>query len=226
MSVLYIYAIATETPEHLGAGMKRERLRVVSFRKLAMIVGDLPASPAMTPEHLRTHDAVVKRLAALCGALLPARFGTVSSDEAALRSQLRSRSRELSAALALVGGCVQMTLRVFGTAAAPIRAKAPKRPAAPAGVGPGTRYLAERAQAIEAAGSLPEIEPLRARVSGLVRAERAERQDREGLIGTAYHLVERNRVAAYRRRVKAASELLGPIRVHLTGPWAPYAFAS
>jgi hypothetical protein len=114
-----------------------------------------------------------------------------------------------------------MNLRVLGRAATD--AAAPTRSGV--SVQPGTAYLRARADAWHAAQLLPEIEPLRANVAALLRAEKQERQNAVGLIGTAYHLIERTRVRAYRTQVKASAAALQPFRVHVSGPWAPYAFA-
>jgi hypothetical protein len=222
MSSLYVYGVAAGLGRTLGRGMKRERLRAIRHRALSMIVGEMEAPPLAAPDLLRAHDAAVRRLSARSEALLPARFGSVVADEAEARRALRTQAADLAPALRLVRGCVQMTLRVFGTAAPPPASK-PSRPEV-ADVGPGLRYLLARAQEQEAAQSLPEIEALRRELAPLVRAERIERHGRTGLVGTAYHLVERGRLSAYRAAVRRASPGVSPLRLHLSGPWAPYAF--
>jgi len=108
-----VYAIVREPPARLGRGLAREGLRVVRERRLAAVVGEMSASPAPTPETWRAHDAVVKRLGVRCGALLPARFGTVRRTSRACGPTCRAQSTDLAGALRLVRGCVQMTLRVF-----------------------------------------------------------------------------------------------------------------
>jgi hypothetical protein len=191
-----------------------------------MVVGPVEVPPLAAPTVLRAHDAVIRRLAAQVPAILPARFGSIVGDEREARDALRRQSRDLAAALRLVRGCVQMTVRVFGTAAVP--PPTPTRSAARAergDLGPGLRYLLERQRAQQAAEALPEIEALRTQVSPLVRAERLERHGREGLLGTAYHLVERRRLPAYRAGLRRALPSVSPMRLHLSGPWAPYAFA-
>jgi hypothetical protein len=161
---------------------------------------------------------VVRRLAEGFGAILPARFGEIFADETALAGRLAPREREVAEALALVRGCVQMTLRVFGE-------PAPVLEPEPAG-GPGTRYLAARRRQSERAHSLPEIEPLREALRPLLRAERIERHADSGpLLGTAYHLVTRAQTGDYLAVLEAAKERLGGLRIAATGPWPPYAFA-
>jgi hypothetical protein len=94
-------------------------------------------------------------------------------------------------------------------------ASRPQRDARPAS---GRAYLKARA----AAQAVPELEPLRAAVRRWVKSERVERH---GGIASVYHLVPRGSVAAYRRAMTAAAHAAG-VRMVVTGPFAPYAFAS
>lgn len=218
--MLYLYALVDEEPtEPLGEGIAGEPLRLARGA-VASVVGDLPERPTPDRERLEAQDAVVRRLAGRFGAILPARFGEAFADEHALAVRLEPRAADVAAALALVRGCVQMTLRVFGEPGIDPEAKTE-----PAG-GPGTRYLAARRRAGERARSLPEIDPLRAALRPLLRAERIERHEAGGpLLGTAYHLIPRAQAAAYLDVLEAERPLLGGRRVAATGPWPPYAFA-
>jgi hypothetical protein len=219
--MFYLYAVIASAPARLGRGLAGEPLRAVALEKgarVSAVVGEtLP--PAVTPAALRAHDAVVRRLLPRSDALLPVRFGSTAADIDDLRAQMRGRIGDLALALGLVRGAVQMTVRVFG------RAEAPSRPPLPRTVDAGTRYLLEKAAEWRAAESLPEIEPLRVRLAGLVRAERIERHTQTGLVGTAHHLVERAALPPYRARLRGALPSLRPLRLHVSGPWPPYAFA-
>lgn len=218
--ILYLYALVdAEPPAHLGEGVAGEPLRLVPLGNLFAVAGDLPGRPRLDRDTLERQDAVVRRLAGRFAAILPARFGEVFADEAALAGRLGLREREVAEALDRVRGCVQMTLRVFGE-------PEPPEPEAEAGGGPGARYLAARQREAERAHSLPEIEPLREALRPLLRAERIERHAAAGpLIGTAYHLILRGQDGAYRDALEGAKDRLGPRRVAATGPWPPYAFA-
>lgn len=229
MSSLSVYALLDEEPTGpLGAGIAGEPLRVVRCGELRAIVGDIgdvgePAADlAPTPESLAAHDAVVRRLAEQAGALLPVRFGERLAGESALAERLALRARDFAEALALVRGCVQMTLRVFGEPGAP-------PPPPEESSGPGTRYLEGRRRELERARSLPEIEPLRDALRPLLRAERILRQESGRLLGTAYHLVPRESAGAYLDAIRTAGGPAGTLpggrRVAATGPWPPYAFA-
>lgn len=213
--VLYVYALVDGEPSApLDEGIAGEPLRLAPLEGLAAVTGDLQAPPRLDRETLQAQEKVTRRLADLFTALLPARFGEHAPDEATLSARLAPRAAELTRALELVRGCVQMTLRVFGEPD-PI-------PEAVSGEGgPGTRYLAARLRA----RSLPEIEPLREVLRPLLRAERVRRHDSGRLLGTAYHLILRPQTGAYLAALEGAKDRIAGRRVAATGPWPPYAFA-
>jgi hypothetical protein len=219
---LYLYALT-----RAGAGDPLdEGLRRLDVGPVAAIVGDLEA-PAVTPETLAAHDAVVRRLAERLPALLPARFGQTVPDESALSAWLADRERDLVEALNLVEGCIQMTLRVF---AGPDTPEAPLPETVPLSedLGPGARFLHARRDTAAQARALPEIASLREALRPLLRAERVERAA-SGTPGrlraTAYDLVARAEADAYTRTVAETAPRLAGWRVTATGPWPPYAFA-
>jgi gas vesicle protein GvpL/GvpF len=218
--ILYLYAVAdTEPSGPLGVGIEDEPLRLIPAGGLVAVAGSLPGRPPAGAETLKKQDAVVRRLAGLFAALLPVRFGESAADEAAVAAKIAPREHELTAALELVRGCVQMTLRVFGEPDPALE------PAPATSGGPGARYLEARRQEQATLRSLPEIAPLSLALRPLLRAERIERQAAGPLLGTAYHLVPRERTAAYLAAVEEARDRIGGRRIAATGPWPPYAFA-
>jgi hypothetical protein len=216
MSGVYLYALLDAPPaETPGVGVCDEPLRLVDLGGPLALVGDVASALPPSPAMLTAQDALLRRVAPGVDAILPARFGTLLADDAALVQALAPRRSELAQALARVAGCEQMTLRVWGERAAPVpELESP-------GSGPGTRYLVARRRA----RAVPEVEALRERLSALVRAERAERHDRPPLLATVQHLVARGESARYLVEVDAAGPELSPWRVTVTGPWLPYAFA-
>jgi hypothetical protein len=247
VSLLYLYALAPEPPATpLGAGLAGEPLRAVTCGPFQALVGELRERPAFGAEALAGHDAAVRRLAEALPALLPARFGEWAPDERALAERLGPQAGELGEALALVRGCVQMTLRVFGVPAAPSSdgGAGPSPPAplshphspppgegapppenSPAPEGPGTRYLAARRRTLAEAQEVPEVAGLRATLLPLLRAERVERHGTGTLLATLSHLVERERLPSYLELFERESRRLAGVRVAASGPWPPYAFA-
>jgi hypothetical protein len=206
VSSLYLYAIAAEPRGEIpleGLGGKR-----VSFWRCDDIVAaasEVEAPPEPTVPALRAHHEVVERLGSSASALLPVRFGCVLADAAELTRTLRSRREAIQRALRRVRGCVQMTLRIY------LR---PVEGAEPSGQGPGTRYLCARAHGGAA------LAPLRDALCELVRGEREEQ---DGRLFSVHHLVPRDAVERYRAAVDAFQG--GGMKIHTSGPWAPYAFA-
>lgn len=219
MSGVYLYALLSAAPAaEPGVGVCDEPLRTVALDGLVALVGDVDAVPAATAGVLRAQDAVLRRLAGPLD-VLPARFGTLVADDAALADALGRRRGELVRSLDRVAGCEQMTLRVWGETAAPW-------PAGDAGSGgPGARYLAERRRARDHARQVPELAALGPALADVVRAERAERHDRPPLLATVQHLVPRTARERYLAAIEGASAALSPWRVSVSGPWLPYAFS-
>lgn len=219
LPVLYLYGLVDgEPPGPLGEGLAGEPLRQVHCGSFAAVVGDLPRKPEPDRATLQAQDAVVRRLAEIFTALLPARFGEAFADEAVLRDRIAGQAAGITESLALVRGCVQMTLRVFGDP------EPTKESGEDLAGGPGARYLEARRREHERSRSLPEIDPLREALRPLLRAERIERRETGPLLGTAYHLVPRERTDAYLAALEEAGERIGGRRVAASGPWPPYAF--
>jgi hypothetical protein len=221
MSGVYVYALLGQTPPpDTGAGLRDEPLRTLRIGDLVAAVGDMTDRPAVNEATLRAHDAVVRRLADAVDAILPVRFGSLL-PESSLTELLTARGRELREALGLVARREQMTLRVLGEA--PASRDAPPDGVDRADLGPGTRYLAGRRAAWRRAREVPELASLRPALQPLVRAERVTRHDAPPLLASVYHLVDRGAAAAYRAAVERAPQRT--VRVVVSGPWPPYAFA-
>jgi hypothetical protein len=238
--MLRVCAITRERPARLPAGPAGGRLELLACGPLVVVAEAGGGELAPTPEALARHDETVRRLAEQVDALLPARFGWLAPDAAALADLLEPHAERLREALELTAGREQMTLRVFGEPH--VSAAAPE----PAGAGAGTRYLLGKREAARRREQVPEIEPLRGALAALVRAERVQRSsgsrrsesgetpklggppgppDPPSLLVTVYHLVDRGGGVAYRAVVEEAAPRLEPARVTVSGPFAPYAFA-
>ena len=219
MSDVYVYALLGEAPPP-AAGLCDEPLRAVRIGDLIAAVSDMADRPSVNEATLRAHDAVVRRLADAVDAILPVRFGSLLS-ESSLTMLLTTRAREFRDALVLVAGREQMTLRVLGDTAA--RPEAAADAADTADLGPGARYLASRRAEWRRAREVPEITSLRPALQPLVRAERVTRHDAPPLLASVYHLIDRRGAAAYRDVVERWPQT--PVRLAVSGPWPPYAFA-
>ena len=210
MTPLYLNALVDwRLRGPLGRGIARRPLSLVRAG-VAWVVVEPAEAREPTPAALVAHDRVVRRLARSAGAILPLRFASTADDAAAVRALVAPMSALIAGAFGRVRKAVQFTLRVSGLVSRP----APARSA-----GPGTRWLAKRI----AEGRVPEIAPLTEATAPYVREVRLERRG-EG--ATVYHLVPREHVASWRAAVaRSLAALDARIRVSVTGPWPPYAFA-
>jgi len=224
--MLYVYGLLRQQPgATLGSGVSGEPVVIARCRPLLAAVGEMADVPPPGAASLQRHDAVVRRLARLVDAVLPARYGSAVADEAALCRAISAPAAELVEALALVAGREQMTLRVFG--------KRPRasRPARAPESGPGAAYLRERADADRALREA--VKPLLEAVAPLIDAERVDYAEERAsgrakatrtLLASVHHLVRRGRARAYVKAVASASRRLR-VKGRVSGPSPAYAFA-
>jgi hypothetical protein len=213
---LRVYAIA-------GPGMpSRLRVRGHSLRTLAIghthvVVEEHPTRAEPTPELLQDQHAVVVDLSERVGSLLPARFGSVLGG-AALHAIVLRHEPEILDALALVEGREQMTVRVFGPpdTSVPVIDRAST----------GTAFLESRRARVRHVPS--EAETIGRTLGAFAAAERVDVGQAGGLRVTVFHLVDRQKIEAYRTQAASLQSLLEPaperVRVRVTGPWPAFAF--
>jgi hypothetical protein len=195
----------------------------VAYAKIA-------AAPRPARDTALTHERVVEQLMA-DRALLPARFGTVLRDDAALEDVLAMNRQSLSGGLERVRGCVELGVRVLWPAEEPGTPPPPRETAAaPAdGDGVGRAYLLARAaeerqrlrteaRAGELAANLNRLFLPCAR-DGVVRVLPATQ-----FVMAGAYLVPRDRVGEFRSRVEEAAAAFATLRLLCTGPWPPYHF--
>jgi hypothetical protein len=179
---------------------------------LAVAVSLHEAEPPATQEALLRHAEVVDALAETGAAVLPARFGLVYREDAALEAGVADQSAELSAALERVRGCAEVGLRVLGPE--------PDASAAPQG---GGEYLRARLRETTArerlAAQLHDALARHARDS-TVNAPAGER-----LLLSAAYLVPRDGVDDFRGHVVELERAHPDLALVCTGPWPPYSFA-
>jgi hypothetical protein len=154
------------------------------------------------------HGLVVEALAGLAPAVLPVRFGETFRDDEALDCALRARSDEICSALARVRGCVEVGVRVAGSAL--------ERGAERAST--GRAYMATRLALLAERDAI--VHELHERLDA---AARASVQTERGAFDASY-LVERVRVGEVRAVVDRFAASHPELTVVCTGPWAPYSF--
>jgi hypothetical protein len=193
---------------------------------LVLWCSELDARPAVTIDHLKAHDNVV-RAALRVATPLPLRFGTAFDDEAAARAMLRERSEEFGAALERVAGRVEMGIRVSaaeGFEAVPEPRSEP-RPKARS----GREFLEIRRRELDAAASMKAaagaaLDRVESGLVDLALPSHREILPREGVLGLVAHLVHRGDLGLYRQRVAALRDDLPELVLVPSGPWAPYSF--
>jgi Gas vesicle synthesis protein GvpL/GvpF len=224
---LCVYALCA-APVRLGrsSGIAGEPLRAVTVGAAAAIVGESRGLPRPTTANLRKYDRVIQELARRTPALLPARFATcVSEDE--LVFILRARQQSFRRNLEAVRNRAQMTIRIVGGSRGSEEAKGSKGRSSKGAVGSrgskgsGRSYLNARAAELARAREIAGFHAVRTAVRRWVKDERVERQ---AAVASVYHLVPRDLIPAYRRALQGAAAASG-VRLVISGPWPPYAFA-
>jgi len=227
--ILCVYAVvSSKRPVQRLTGVAGERLRAIRFDGLMAVVGDVRRRPAASTRNLRQYAALVESIGARVPAILPVRFGTTFDDVAELTSVLGSRGASMRRRLRAVRGRTQMTLRLVsesesGDASRPSQSRAAPRARVRVEYRStqGTQYLQDRLALLRTAREISELGSIRAAIGRFVKDERVER--RAGIV-TAHHLIPRAMAGRYRAAVERAAAASG-IRLAISGPFPPYAFA-
>jgi len=227
--IVCVYALITPSrlPRRL-TGIAGEPLRAVLIDGIVAIVGQVRRRPAASARNLRRFASVVESIAGSAPAILPARFGSTFTDVAELMLVVRSRRASLRERLRAVRGRTQMTIRLICESESGDASCASQSQVTPRArvrlehkATQGTQYLRERMEMLRTVDQIPELAPVRTSVRRLVRDERVERR---GSIATVHHLIPRAAVGRYGVAVARATAENG-LRLTVSGPWAPYAFA-
>jgi len=209
---LYVYALA-EAPVASRLRILGRPLRTLRAGGLAAIVDGRDWQPSGEVHALQEQHEILVRLARRVPALLPVRFGS-RLEEARLRAVLSEHETVITAALDHVRDCCQMTLRLIGppdvTTPSDVRTDG------------GAAYLrSRRARLVHRPA---EVHAVGEALGTLVRDERVE-SGHAGIRATVFHLVPRERIETYRTRALVLQQALAPVRLTITGPWPPFAFA-
>ncbi|MEV8565288.1 GvpL/GvpF family gas vesicle protein [Streptomyces sp. NPDC051322] len=253
--VSYVYAVGRAGTPLDGAagrtaGLDGGRLRTVNSDGLVAWVSSVPrdtfSSEGMQAqledlERLeaiaRTHHAVVEAAYA-CTTVLPMRLATVYLDDARVATMLQERHREFGELLGRLEGHVELGVKVYADPRETGRpdAEAPTDTLVP--TSPGRAYLQQRRaarrshqDAHRAAGSLAAAVP--DRVAALATARVVHRPQQAELAAAAgenianeAYLVPATGVAGFRNALCALADDVPGVRIEITGPWAPYSFAT
>ena len=222
--MLYVYAIVEGGKVALpGSGLEARALEAQSHHKLVIVFSRHAARIAPSPESLWRHERVVESLMR-DHTLLPSRFGTMVSDEDALRDAVAANAAELSAGLQRVRGCVELGLRVLW----PHEQTSPSNSSSNH-YASGRAYMLSRLEEEhrrkrieQEASSL--FDRLDKQLAPLARDSTRRRSSAPQWTLSAAYLVKRDEVERFRERLRDVRTLLPDLRVLCTGPWPPYNF--
>lgn len=216
MTVL-LYAIAdADHPVPPGLrGLDDQPVRGVSGGGLVAVLGECPTPLPEDPEALLSYEHTVEQLMDQ-ETVLPARYGTVLTADAAVTELLDRRSDRLAATLRRVRGAVELGVRAEWPA--------DPSPSHPSGEHAGSDYLRGRLELRRRSREL--TAQIDAAVGELAR-ERTERTPpgRDNQVSLAY-LVPRGRVEEFLDRCRELAETVTGATVVCTGPWPPYSFVA
>ncbi|MGW7576071.1 GvpL/GvpF family gas vesicle protein [Streptomyces sp. NPDC054765] len=183
----------------------------------------------------RAHHRVIEALAART-TVLPLRLATVYLDDERVRQMLDARQEAFAERLSALAAHTEWGVKIY--VEAPAATDAPAEPPADADLSPGRAYLSHRkAQRHARDDAYRDAEEVARRVEAAARSSAVDRvQHRvqqgelargpgENVINDAY-LVPLEHGERFRDDVMWAAEGLTGVRVEVTGPWAPYSFAT
>lgn len=233
-SRLLVYCIAS-APAALPSdsrGVWGGAPRRITHGGLAAVVSpitELAKVTAPAPAELLDYERAVRSQHAVAD-VVPMRFGSVLSDEAAVRAHLEAQGPTYLRALARIAGCVEMGVRAL---LSPLPSPAAAREAATQRPSSGAEYLKARQQRYGAESQLrehcAEVEQLLlSRVASLCREHRAELSPPragEPTLYSLYFLVPREQVPAFRAALSPLPAAAGA-RLTLSGPWPTYNFVN
>ncbi|MDT5268820.1 MAG: hypothetical protein QOH49_1006 [Acidobacteriota bacterium] len=229
---LYVYCLGNELREAAFeglAGVGGARVRVLTLGGLAAVVSEAgEEATAVNDGNLLAHNRV-NAAALAVSTPLPCRFGTRAAHER-LAEYVSTNEAALSATLARVRGCVEMSVKLMEKAEGR-RAKVESEDEedVSAATGAGTAFLLKKRREIlgeEGARRRAEGSAawLASGVGELARETAARLSPSEAIFVRAAHLVERTRVADYRACLRALAAERQDLRLLSSGPWPPYNF--
>ncbi|MFE5207161.1 GvpL/GvpF family gas vesicle protein [Streptomyces sp. NPDC056600] len=220
----YVYAVCRPFEAALQAqlaGVAGSPPTAVHHEGLVAVVSTVPAAefaeeplrgrledPSWLTVTARAHEQVIDALTTVTTPL-PLRFATVLPDDSAVRVLLETHATEIRAVLDRLAGRVEWSVRVYAGV---------EREAEQAG-----HFAARLHEELRAAAEDTRLRPTRI----LKVTEAEESAWGRNLLDAAY-LVPRRQSGGFVEMVDKARESLpeGGVKVHLTGPWAPYSFCS
>jgi hypothetical protein len=111
-----LYAVTdADGPAPEEPGLEGRRLRRLDEPPLGALVSDQTLPSGDEAQAHYAFESVLERLVCTTAAIVPARFGTVASDDEQIREMLAGRRNELVAALERVRGAVELAVHLDGS---------------------------------------------------------------------------------------------------------------
>ena len=215
----YVFALVDRPPaERQGRGLANA-LAVCRVPGAFAVVERRADVPPAELGALRTHDAVVARIAGAVPAILPVRFGTLLELDD-LEETLAEREEELAEAFALVRGRVQFTWRVARGAQGAQGASGAS--CARGASGAGGASGASGARGAQGLGA----EARRAKAAAMTGTEYLKHAAAKAAPPAAFRAIrETLRPLVVGERYQPATATLPNLRLRVTGPSPAFAFA-
>jgi hypothetical protein len=218
-------AVPSDEPGVFGA-----RLQRIVHGELAAVVSavaDMARVEAPAQTELLAYERVIRSQHAAAD-VVPMRFGSVLSGEAAVRAHLDEQRATYLRVLARVAGCVEMGVRAL---ISPRSQPVGPEEASPPPIRSGAEYLKARQRRYSAESQLHEhgaaLERfLISKVAPLCREHRMEfsrTRPGEPALCSVYFLVPRDQVPAFRAALSPSMDS-EPLEKSLSGPWPPFNF--
>ena len=227
---LYVYGLVEgiEVLEQPTLGVSGAEVRLLKTENLSVLISDLHEdSVPVTRENALTHAAVVRSILDYATPL-PFRFGTVVTEQQ-LKSYLSTHQPAIENKLASLRDCVEMSVKIIWENSAERSETQETTQVSKQGV--GTTFLAEKRRQLmgyeQRSAQATEISTwLHENLSGLIRDEQVTIRPTERLVLSAAHLIERDKIAQYRKRAAKICQNRPELHFLLSGPWPPYSFAN
>lgn len=228
---LYVYCLAEgiDALHEPVQGVFGAPVRLLKTEDLSLLVSDLTADAVpVTRENALSHAAVVRSILDRTTPL-PFRFGTLVTEQQ-LRNYVSARKPALDAKLALVRGCVEMSVKIIREISQIVQSGLVESDQDNK-QGTGAAFLAEKRREL-LGGELMEAEASRISawlqeiVADSIRAEQINLRPTERLVLAAAHLVERDKIRQYREKIAEARKDRPKLHFLFSGPWPPYSFAN
>ncbi len=227
----YLYYVSDEPPNLNGelSGLDGQRVEVLNHDTLFIVASKFDGeSVPVTRENVLQHEAIV-RTAFSTTTVLPFRFGCLVTMSG-LRSYLTTRERALLERLAQVRDCVEMSVKIIWQNASEIEDCGSVLPDLKQ-AGAGTAFLMFKRQELlgndRVEQEARELEAwLGAGLRDIVRQEQITIEPKQRLVLSASYLVERARLADYRRELGRLQAERTNLHFLSSGPWPPYTFSN